>query len=399
MTPAPLEPSSLDADGILEDGAAASGLPVPQDAPWLPALRLLVGSARTEGGLHEVGAAALRAKLVGLVEERLRAERLLLEHPEIRDRPLPVRFAVAGLARSGTTFLHRLLSCDPDVAFLPTWQAFHPVPAVDHVPSVDDDGRRAATVERIEAIRAADPDALRIHPLDADAPEEEVFLLQHSFASMLFAIPCPLPGYVAWLNGTDHEGAYRFAFDLIRLNEWALDAPAARPRVMKSPQFVLDLAVVARLLPEGVIVQTHRDPVDLVGSYCSTYEASRRRACRSVDPHALGRERLTQLAAMAERALAERERATARGDDGRFVDVHYARLVAEPLRVVEEVYAGAGLEVTAAARQAMTAWLDANPQHKAGRHDYDLARYGLDRRAVESALAPYLERHRPEVEP
>jgi hypothetical protein len=399
VSPAPLDASSLDADDILDEAARTTGHPVPQDAPWLPALRLLAGSARAEGGLHEAGAAALRTKLVGLVEERLRAERLLIEHPEIRDRPVPVRFAVAGLARSGTTFLHRLLSCDPDVTFLPTWQAFHPVPSLDHVPSADDDGRRAATVARIEAIRAADPDALRIHPLDADAPEEEVFLLQHSFASMLFAIPCPLPGYVAWLNATDHEDAYRFAFDLIRLNEWALGIPPGRPRVMKSPQFVLDLEVVARLLPATVVVQTHRDPVDLVGSYCSTYEASRRRACRSVDPVALGRERLGQLAAMADRALAVRESAAAHGDGGRFVDVDYARLVAEPLTVVEEVYAAAGLDLTDAARRAMTAWLDANPQHKTGRHDYDLARYGLDRSTVQAALAPYLERHRPEVEP
>ncbi|HQW39271.1 MAG TPA: hypothetical protein PLO00_11145, partial [Usitatibacteraceae bacterium] len=40
-----------------------------------------------------------------------------------------------------------------------------------------------------------------------------------------------------------------------------------------------------------MIAQTHRDPVDLVGSYCSTYEQSRRRGCRAVDPVALGRER------------------------------------------------------------------------------------------------------------
>ena len=25
------------------------------------------------------------------------------------------------------------------------------------------------------------------------------------------------------------------------------------------------------LLPDAMIVQTHRDPVDLIGSYCSTY--------------------------------------------------------------------------------------------------------------------------------
>ena len=74
-------------------------------------------------------------------------------------------------------------SCDPAVASLPTWQAFAPVP-----PSNGADHRRDETVARIDAIRVADPEALKVHPLDADAPEEEVFLLQHSFASMLFAL-------------------------------------------------------------------------------------------------------------------------------------------------------------------------------------------------------------------
>src|SRR5262249_30827023 len=154
---------------------APAPLEVHDDAPWVDALRLLEHSATAEGGLHEAGAAAFREKLVTLVDERRRADALLAAHPEERAPPVPVRFAVAGLGRSGTTLLHRLLSCDPEVASLPTWQAFQPVPPVGVA-----DLRRDETVARIDAIRAADPDALKVHPLDADAPEEEVFLLQHS---------------------------------------------------------------------------------------------------------------------------------------------------------------------------------------------------------------------------
>jgi hypothetical protein len=368
-------------------------LELDDDVPWIEALRLLERSAATEGGLHDAGAAAFRDKLVTLVDERRRADALLDAHPEIRARPLPVRFAVAGLGRSGTTLLHRLLSCDPEVAFLPTWQAFHPVP-----PAEGPDRRRAETVARIDVIRAADPDALKVHPLDADAPEEEVFLLQHSFASMLFALPCPLPSYSEWLNTTDHTDAYEFAFDLLRLNEWHAGDASGRPRVMKSPQFVLDLAVVARLLPDAVIAQNHRDPVDLVGSYCSTYESARRRSCATIDRVALGRERLAQLRAMTQHALTVRADADARGDGGRFVDVRYAELVSEPLAVVERLYDAAGVDLDREPRTAMRDWLAAHPQHQAGRHTYDLAAYGLDRATVETALADYLNRFQPGVE-
>ncbi len=388
--------AGLDPRQILDDGrrrAGANAADAGCDARWIEHLERLTASASEEGGLSEAGTAAFREKLGTLVGERLRADALLAAHPEIRARPLPVRFAVAGLARSGTTFLHRLLACDPDVENLATWQAFHPVP-----PTRGPDSRRADTVARIDAIRAADPDALTVHPLDADAPEEEVFLLQHSFASMLFALSCPLPSYSAWLNTTDHTDAYRFAFDLLRANEWHAGTPVGRPRVMKSPQLVLDLAAVTALLPDTVIVQNHRDPVDLVGSYCSTYAGSRRRSCTAVDPVSLGRERLGQLEAMATRSLAVRDAADAAGEGDRFVDVAYTRLVHEPLAVVDEVYGAAGLAVSPDARAAMEAWLDGNPQHKGGRHDYDLADYGLDRDQVEAALAGYVARFRPEVE-
>jgi hypothetical protein len=163
---------------------------------------------------------------------------------------------------------------------------------------------------------------------------------------------------------------------------------------MKSPQFVLDLQVATELLPDAVFIQNHRDPVDLVGSYCSTYANSRRRTCVEVDPVALGRERLDHLAVMAQRALPVRQAADS-GSGMRFVDVRYARLVAEPLAVIEELYDVAGLELTAMTKHAVEQWLAAHPQNAAGSHDYDLAEYGLSRPDVESALAEYIERFDP----
>jgi Sulfotransferase family len=372
-------------EAVLTAGEESSGRGADRGQPWVSALRRLAASADAEGGLTEPGAAAFAAKLHELVEERLRAEVMFEEHPDIRTRPITVRFAVAGMGRSGTTLLQRLLSCDPDAAFLPTWQAMHPVPPGRRSEA---DSRRATVVGFIEELARNHPESLRIHPLEADAPEEEVFLLQHSFASMLFSLSCPLPDYNRWLAENDHSDAYRFAFDLLRLNEWAAGEPVGRPRVMKSPQFLLDLEVVLKAAPDAVVAQTHRDPVDLVGSYCSTYANSRRRSVASLDLAALGRERLAFLGTMADRAIAVRN---ASGPD-RFVDVHYSTLVHDPFCVVEKLYERAGVGLTGPVRASMQQWLDAHPQHQAGRHDYDLADYDLDRATVEARFGSYLER-------
>lgn len=382
----------LELESLLADAEAKAGLPVghvDRRADWVANLRRLVESAAAEGGFHAEGEATYCAQLANFVRERLVAEQWLARETGIAKRPIAVRFVVAGMGRSGTTFLQRLLSCDPDVSFLPTWQAMNSVPALgaERCPRAVDP-RRQATLRFLDDLRAKHPEAFRIHPLDADAPEEEVFLLQHSFASMLFVIPTPIPRYSSWLNATDHTGAYRFALDLIRLNEWFEGTPEGRPRVMKSPQFLLDLEVVERVVPDALIVQTHRDPVDLVGSYCSTYADSRKRTQARFDPIALGEERLAQLHTMAERAVSAR----AKGDSRRFVDVHYARLVADPLAVVESLYARAGVPLSPSARGAMERWLAQNPQHKAGKHAYALADYGLDRAQVEARFGRYLER-------
>lgn len=379
-------------EALLAAGEAKAGLEAgsaPRAATWVGNLRRLVESAAAEGGFHAESEAAYAEQLAGFVRDRLVAEQWLAREPSIARRPLAVRFLVAGMGRSGTTFLQRLLACDPEVSFLPTWQAMNPVPALDAMPCARaDDPRRRRTVAFLDDLRAKHPEAFRIHPLEADAPEEEVFLLQPSFASMLFVIPTPVPRYSSWLNTTDHSEAYRFALDLIRINAWFEGTPAGRPRVMKSPQFLLDLEVVQRVVPDALIVQTHRDPVDLVGSYCSTYADSRRRTQVRFDPIALGQERLAQLHVMSERAIAARER----GDASRFADVHYARLVVEPLAVVASLYERAGLVLSRAARAAMEAWLAHNPQHKAGPHRYSLADYGLDRAQVEARFTRYLER-------
>jgi len=374
-----------DVEAVLTAAEESSGRGADRSQPWVSALRRLTASADGQGDLTEAGAAAFAAKLRDLVEERLRAEAMLAEHTDITTRPMTVRFAVAGMGRSGTTLLQRLLSCDPDVAFLPTWQAMHPVPPGRRSA---DDPRRAKVVEYIDELTRSHPESLRIHPLEADAPEEEVFLLQHSFASMLFSLSCPLPDYNRWLAGTDHTDAYHFAFDLLRLNEWAADQPAGRPRVMKSPQFLLDLAVVLEVAPDAVVAQTHRDPVDLVGSYCSTYANSRRRSVACLDLAALGRERLAFLGTMADRAIVVRN---ACGPD-RFVDVHYSTLVRDPFCVMEKLYEKAGVPLTGPVRASMQQWLGAHPQHQAGRHDYDLADYDLDRATVEARFSSYLDR-------
>ena len=218
--------------------------------------------------------------------------------------------------------------------------------------------------------------------MSTDEPEEEVFLLQHSFASLLAELNCPLPTYVEFLATRDQRGAYEFVFDLIRLNQWAASAPFDRPRVAKSPQFLFDLETVLDVMRDATIVWMHRDPIEVVGSYCSIYANGRMRFMDHVDRHEVGRERVAELEHIARRGAAARAQ-----HPDRFFDVDYARMIREPLTVLAEVYDAAGLELTDATVANARAWLDANPKGAGGRHAYDVADYGLDPDDIRSRFA------------
>jgi hypothetical protein len=72
--------------------------------------------------------------------------------------------------------------------------------------------------------------------------------------------------------------------------------------------------------------------------------------------------------------------------------VDYARVVADPQGVMEEVYEALGLELTGSVRESIAAWRNENPPGKRGVHTYDLSDYGLDLDEVAEEYAFYTDR-------
>ena len=57
--------------------------------------------------------------------------------------------------------------------------------------------------------------------------------------------------------------------------------------------------------------------------------------------------------------------------------------------VVQSVYDGFGLNLSAESRAVMQAHIDNNPKGKHGKHEYDLAEYGLTRDYIAQRFAFY----------
>jgi hypothetical protein len=87
---------------------------------------------------------------------------------------------------------------------------------------------------------------------------------------------------------------------------------------------------------------------------------------------------------------AERDAGTV--PDDQIADVLYKDLVANPLAVIERLYASWGLAVTPAFRGALDVYLAARHAGRTSGHDYSFSDTGLDLATHRALVAPYQAR-------
>lgn len=349
-------------------------------------LERLVAAIEAEARLHPVGRFITAERLTGVLVNRLRIEAMSTRAPGLRDAPLAPLVVITGLQRTGTTLLQRLLSADPRCRPLYAYEAVAPAPRPGAPCGRRDPRRRQArTAER--ALRYMSPGFFAIHPVEAEGTEEDSILLDLSLYSPVAEATLRVPSYAAWLAAQDMRPAYRYLASVLRVLE-------AQQRgqwwVLKTPAHLPFLDVLLEVFPQTVVVHTHRDPAQTVGSYCSMIAHSRGIFSDAVDAGELGAELLEQQSRMVHAAMAAREDPAV---GPRVLDVGYSELVEDPLAVVERIYAFARRPLSPEARAAMQSTLRRHGQHRFGRHTYRLEDFALDAGRVRAAFAPYLERH------
>jgi len=375
--------ASLEIDSLIAAARRASGLHEFADESFREALSRLVVSADEEAHLHPLGRMAFRQGLVRNLVNRLRLEDLATRYPEIGTQPVSAPVFILGLQRTGTTMLHRLLTCEPTLRPLLSWEAMNPAPLPGR--AEDERATRIRKAEMAErALRYLAPDFFAIHPVEARAPEEDVLLLDLSFVSPTADATMYVPRYSAWTRAIDQRPAYRYFRRFIQLLLWQQGGTW----LGKTPHHLENLDALLDVFPDARVIHTHRDPTRVVASFCSMMAHGRAIFSERVDPHEVG-------AALAERAVRAVTRAMAVRDrvgSAAFHDVAYEDLVADPMGQMQRIYAFLGLELTPTTEASMSAWRTGNPQNKHGVHRYQLEDFGLDRSALRGEFEPYCRR-------
>jgi hypothetical protein len=381
--------ADLSVASLLAAARRRTGLDDFGDDGFLEPVGVLTDALEREARLHPIGRLAARENLIRVLSNRLRIEADLRAHPEILDIEIEAPLFIVGMQRTGTTVVHRSLAQDPGLRVLMSWEAINPAPpGPTNGRSRDPRVRTAAIAET--SLRYLAPDFFAIHPVEAESPEEDCLLLDYAFLSTVPEATQQVPTFSAWLEAQDHGSAYAYLEKILKYLSW--QRPGGR-WLLKSPHHLEHLNVVLRVFPGARVVWTHRDPATALASFASMMAHAYGVFSDEVDPRTVGRRWLRKTSFMVERALAAR----ADAGDGPFVDVRYRELVADPVGEIERIAKALGRPFPSELERRIRRWLRENPQHKHGRHRYDLGRFGLDRREVESRFADY--RARFELEP
>ncbi|MCY3812071.1 MAG: sulfotransferase [Gammaproteobacteria bacterium] len=374
----------LDVQAMVDNAKRRTGLTRFGDESFLPALQALVASINEEAELTPVGVLLQRRQIEAVLANRLRARDLLEHQPEIGEIAIGKVVVITGLARTGTTMLHRLVASHPEIRALKAWEAINPVPfAREGRRGFDRRLRHARMAQR--AIGYLAPAFYAVHPVEHDAAEEEVFLLEASFMSQMPAAMMHVPSYARWLEQQDHAASYAYLRTLLQILEWQRRRPYW---VLKTPEHMEHLHLLLETFPEATVVQTHRDPLVAVTSFCSMVAHGRGVFSDRVDPAAVAEHWVAKARRMIARSLAARDAS----EPGRFVDVSYADLLRDPMAELIRIYARSGIPFGDAARAEAERTAARNVQDRFGRHVYRAADFGLDCAGIHRTFGDYQAR-------
>lgn len=324
----------------------------------------------------------------------LAAERL--QFPEIDRLKVTRPVFIVGINRTGTTYLHRLMARDDRFWALRAYEYVEPVlTGGDYagLAGTPDDPRRALAADVFEASGIIDSFA-GIHHIDVDGPEEDMPILRLSFKAWMFATRYYVPEYERWLEESGSREAYhhhRRVMQHYTYQRRQSHSGAEGQWLFKMPTHLMELEALIDAYPDALFIQTHREPVQFMGSWCSLVERIRADVGEPRPPDVLGAEQLRSMSRLLDRAVAFRD--SNPGLEDRWIDVSYYDMVQDPMSVVALIYERRGWELRPDAVEAMETWLDEQRERRRTekRHKYDIADYGLTREKIDAAFARYRE--------
>lgn len=348
---------------------------------WEEPLKVMLKSINEEAQLHPIGQFITRQRIINLLSVRLRAEDYFKRYPEILAQELYPCMVIVGLQRTGTTKLQRLLAADPDNRAILSWEALNPSP----IKGDDKTGEERIKFAKksVKALKYMSPGFFAIHPIEFEAPEEDVLLLDVSFLSTTTEATMNVPSYAAWLEKNDQSPAYEYMAKLLKLLQW--QQPAKR-WVLKTPHHLEFLPLAKKYFKDVQFIWTHREVMECIPSFLSMVSYARILFSKEVYQKDVAKHWVRKNGFMLEKALEYRK---SMDKEVLFTNVSYKELIKDSLGVIEQIYSDRGEAISPELKTIFEKSNSENPKGKYGIHTYDLKDFGVDKGYVRNFTKGY----------
>lgn len=378
-----LPPAPLTEESLLEDARRFSGLRDFGNDNFRVPLRILLSSLEKEAHLNFLGRLMLRKSLLNLLVNRLRLQEDFKRYPQIATVPIERPLFILGLPRSGTTFLHNLLSQDPSSRWLHLWELFNPSPPPDYN-TRESDPRIAKAQKRVASYKSLAPQLSAAHYLNPKGPEECNVLFEHDLVSLLFELRANIPSYSEWLSDQDLLASYQYYRQQLQLLAWKW---SGKYWLLKAPVHLGYLSTLMTVFPDARIIYNYRDPLKIIPSMCSLCALVRGIYTDRVDAKTIGQHWFNWSSNVIERSMPMRKTVPSQ----QIYDLNYLNLLADPIGTVRQIYDYFGYAFTEVFEENIKRYLAENPQYKHGVHRYSLEQFGLEPMKVRQKFEQYYQ--------
>ena len=376
----------INANEILDQAKSETGLSDLGEPLFFEGLNKLIDSINNEANLNEIGIQAQPIRIQGLLINRLRFEEDLKKFPEILDQEIIAPIVIVGLPRTGSTMTHRLLASDPNHTAMLWWEGRYPA-LLPGEKRGDIEARMELGKAEVDAVVAASPEALDIHPWDYKGADEEILLLEHNFLSTVPESFMALPSYSKWIEEQDHTLAYEDLKKFIQYLQWQNPGREKKRWVLKSPHHLGFIDKMISVFPDAKIIQTHRDPIKTVPSFCSMCANLFEPLTTNFDKVFIGKHWSNKLT----RALNHCMNISEQHPDN-FLDLEFLNMIKDPIDEMKKIYEFIGESFGEKTEVAMEAWREEN-KHEMGAHKYSLEEYDLTESQINNNFAKYQQKY------
>ncbi len=387
-------PIPLDNESLLKTAEQAVDVPLHVDQDMLARFQAIYAEVFANGEVHPMGRMALHTRAVDGIADVSRMEYIHATYPEVSAAPIETPLVVAGMPRSGTTHLLKLLSADPVFRTLQRWQTYRSFPSRAMLEGREADNRREIGAQKDATLDVTLPHFRKLFDVSATDATEEIEVMSKACYGVTLSFQGDLPEFDRRFYGSDQSDAYRFLYRFLQAVQWCEKYPEGQRWLLKSPQHLGALSAVKNVFPDATLVFTHRDPASVFTSLITMIGY----VIRSTYSNPTKQQIIDKTFRMQHGFL----RGLVRDIDsmpGPVEHVYFHEFMRDKPGTVERIYRSAGLAFDRAAEQRVIEEMNTHTRDRQGKVVYDLeADFGLTREQVREEFAYYTDRFPVEIE-